>query len=91
MNAFSVEAFAKVNRDLRVLGKRPDGYHELDTIFQTIDLTDRMDFLEREDDEVQLTIEGASHTFNAIHPLVHVPRALELAAVVSSHFIAAYS
>ncbi|HEX7421669.1 MAG TPA: alpha/beta hydrolase [Thermoanaerobaculia bacterium] len=42
-------------------------------------------------DSSLLTIEGASHTFNAIHPLVHVPRALELAAVVSSHFIAAYS
>jgi 4-diphosphocytidyl-2-C-methyl-D-erythritol kinase len=33
-------AHAKVNLDLRVLGTRPDGYHELRTVFQTIDLHD---------------------------------------------------
>ena len=47
--ALAVEAFAKVNRSLRVLGKRPDGYHELDTVFQTVDLTDEMDFFEGEE------------------------------------------
>lgn len=40
----SLEAFAKVNRSLRVLGTRADGYHELDTLFQTIDLSDRLTF-----------------------------------------------
>ena len=45
--ALTVEAFAKVNRSLRVLGKRPDGYHELDTIFQTVDLTDTIVLLGR--------------------------------------------
>jgi 4-diphosphocytidyl-2-C-methyl-D-erythritol kinase len=33
-------AFAKVNLDLRVLGTRADGYHELRTVFQTVDLHD---------------------------------------------------
>jgi len=37
-----VEAFAKINLDLRVLRKRPDGYHELRTVFQTISLSDRL-------------------------------------------------
>lgn len=55
----TLEAFAKVNRSLRVLGKRSDGYHELDTIFQTVDLTDTLNFLEREDGRLVLTIEGA--------------------------------
>jgi 4-diphosphocytidyl-2-C-methyl-D-erythritol kinase len=38
-----VRALAKINLDLRVLGTRPDGYHELRTIFQTISLADTLD------------------------------------------------
>jgi 4-diphosphocytidyl-2-C-methyl-D-erythritol kinase len=38
-----MRALAKLNLDLRVLGKRPDGYHELRTIFQTISLGDRLE------------------------------------------------
>jgi 4-diphosphocytidyl-2-C-methyl-D-erythritol kinase len=38
-----LRAFAKVNLCLHVLGKRPDDYHELRTIFQTISLHDSLD------------------------------------------------
>ena len=38
-----VRALAKINLDLRVLGKRPDGYHEIRTIFQTISLGDTLE------------------------------------------------
>ena len=38
-----VRAFAKINLCLEVLDKRPDGYHNLRTIFQTISLADVLD------------------------------------------------
>ncbi|MCA1561691.1 MAG: 4-(cytidine 5'-diphospho)-2-C-methyl-D-erythritol kinase [Acidobacteria bacterium] len=38
----TARAHAKVNLDLRVLGTRPDGYHELRTVFQAIDLHDSL-------------------------------------------------
>lgn len=37
-----VPAFAKINLRLEVLGKRPDNFHELRTIFQTISLKDEL-------------------------------------------------
>ena len=38
----SLPAFAKVNLDLRVLGVRADGYHDLKTVFQSLALADRL-------------------------------------------------
>jgi 4-diphosphocytidyl-2-C-methyl-D-erythritol kinase len=38
-----VPAFAKINLSLEVLWKRPDGYHDIATVFQTIDLCDWLD------------------------------------------------
>jgi 4-diphosphocytidyl-2-C-methyl-D-erythritol kinase len=37
-----VRAHAKVNLDLRIFGTRPDGYHELRTVFQSIELHDTL-------------------------------------------------
>jgi 4-diphosphocytidyl-2-C-methyl-D-erythritol kinase len=45
--AYVARAHAKVNLDLRVLGTRPDGYHELRTVFQTLDLHDTVTAVER--------------------------------------------
>jgi 4-diphosphocytidyl-2-C-methyl-D-erythritol kinase len=36
-------AFAKINLCLHVMGKRPDGYHELRTIFQAVSLRDTLE------------------------------------------------
>jgi len=49
-----VKAFAKINWILRVLGKRSDGYHEIDTVFQTISLHDDLTFALRKDNRIVL-------------------------------------
>jgi len=51
-----VFSFAKINLTLAVLGRRPDGYHNVETVFQTIDLADELDF--RPSAEINLTCEG---------------------------------
>ncbi|MGH9455902.1 MAG: 4-(cytidine 5'-diphospho)-2-C-methyl-D-erythritol kinase, partial [Terriglobia bacterium] len=38
-----LRAFAKINLGLRILGKRPDGYHEIRTVYQTLTLHDRLE------------------------------------------------
>jgi 4-diphosphocytidyl-2-C-methyl-D-erythritol kinase len=38
-----VDALAKINFGLRVLNRRPDGFHELRTVYQTISLADALD------------------------------------------------
>ncbi len=40
--ARQLRAYAKVNLFLRVLGKRPDGFHDIRTLFQTVSLSDAL-------------------------------------------------
>ena len=42
MRVVEVRAYAKINLDLRIVGRRPDGFHELRTIFQSIALHDTL-------------------------------------------------
>lgn len=45
---------AKLNLMLRVLGRRSDGYHNLQTVFQFLDCSDSLDFRLREDGVIRL-------------------------------------
>jgi len=47
---------AKINIGLKVIGKRPDGYHDLETFFFPIAMTDILEVVEA--DETSLTIYG---------------------------------
>lgn len=40
-----IDSYAKINLFLDVLNKRPDGYHEIDTLYSTIDLHDSLKFV----------------------------------------------
>ena len=40
MATILIQANAKINLDLKILGKRPDGFHQIESVFQSIDLSD---------------------------------------------------
>ena len=58
MREIRIPAFAKVNLRLDILGKRPDTYHELRTIFQTISLHDELKLRSSKASGIRLTIQG---------------------------------
>lgn len=55
--SLTLPAPAKLNLMLHILGRRPDGYHELQTLFQFLDYGDELSFAIREDGEVRLQTE----------------------------------
>ncbi|CCQ09676.1 4-diphosphocytidyl-2-C-methyl-D-erythritol kinase [Pseudoalteromonas luteoviolacea B = ATCC 29581] len=57
MTTLSLLAPAKLNLFLHINGKRPDGYHELETVFTFLDFGDVLSFTLQEQDEIH--IEGA--------------------------------
>lgn len=53
-------SFAKINLSLAVGRRRADGYHELRTVFQTIDLADDLEIERRFEPGVKLEVRGAT-------------------------------
>ena len=58
MREIRIPAFAKVNLCLDVLGKRPDGFHELRTVFQTVSLRDTLRLRPRWTPGIALQVTG---------------------------------
>lgn len=55
-----LKSFAKINLGLEVTGKREDGYHNLKTIFQTVDLCDTIEIRENNTGKLSLSGDDAS-------------------------------
>src|SRR6476646_6050780 len=58
MREVRIPAFAKINLRLDILGKRPDGYHELRTIFQSVSLHDELRLRASRNSGISLSIQG---------------------------------
>ncbi|MCU7813660.1 MAG: 4-(cytidine 5'-diphospho)-2-C-methyl-D-erythritol kinase [Candidatus Thiodiazotropha sp. (ex Lucinoma kastoroae)] len=54
IRSIAYPAPAKLNLMLRILGRRSDGYHELQTVFQFLDIHDRLRFKRRVDNKIIL-------------------------------------
>ncbi|WP_200897964.1 4-(cytidine 5'-diphospho)-2-C-methyl-D-erythritol kinase [Arsukibacterium sp. MJ3] len=56
----SLPAVAKLNLFLHIIGRRADGYHNLQTLFQLLDVGDELHFSPRQDNQLTLQCNDAS-------------------------------
>ncbi|MBS1912203.1 MAG: 4-(cytidine 5'-diphospho)-2-C-methyl-D-erythritol kinase [Bacteroidetes bacterium] len=58
MSDLHLRAPAKINLGLEVIRRRPDGYHDINTVFATVDVCDRISLRPRLDGEITLRVSG---------------------------------
>ncbi|HEY0346967.1 MAG TPA: 4-(cytidine 5'-diphospho)-2-C-methyl-D-erythritol kinase [Pyrinomonadaceae bacterium] len=73
----SLPAFAKINLTLRVLEKRADGYHDLDTIFQTVSLHDTIEMSLIDQPDVILSCNDRSLSVGEDNLVIRAARTLQ--------------
>lgn len=64
-NQLRISAPAKVNLYLELLGKRSDGFHELETIMTTVSLFDQLAFTSNQTGQLHLTLEMAENDYSS--------------------------
>jgi len=74
---FEIEAPAKTNLWLRILGKRDDGFHEIDTRMVRLSLADHLTLSWRDDDQVTLRCSDESLPMGEENLVVKAVRAME--------------
>ncbi len=55
MKKIKLKAYGKINLGLDVLGKKDDGYHDLDMIMQSVDLCDQITITKNDTGEIKVT------------------------------------
>lgn len=74
-----VQSFAKINWSLRITGRRADGFHDLETVFQTISLHDDLTF--RPAGELSLTCDDPTVPVDDSNLVLRAARAVQAAPV----------
>ena len=54
MKKFTLSSPAKINLFLHIVGRRPDGYHNLQSVFAILNKGDKLTFEERMDDKIEI-------------------------------------
>lgn len=70
-----VRSYAKINWSLRITGRRDDGFHDLETLFQTISLHDELTF--RDSDRMTLTCDDATIPADETNLVLRAARAVD--------------
>jgi 4-diphosphocytidyl-2-C-methyl-D-erythritol kinase len=78
-----VKSFAKINWALRITGRRPDGFHDLETVFQTLSLCDEITFTPAERmslacDDPTIPLDESNLVLRAARAVAAPPHAIAL-------------
>jgi 4-diphosphocytidyl-2-C-methyl-D-erythritol kinase len=72
-----IPSFAKINWTLRIFGRRPDGYHEVATLLQTISLSDELTFDLRQDEQISLSCDDPQIPVDDSNLIVRAAKTLQ--------------
>lgn len=72
----TLPSYAKINWTLRVLGRRDDGLHEIETVFQTVSLCDQLSFEHDAGGQLELTSNAADLPLDDRNLIIKAARAL---------------
>jgi 4-diphosphocytidyl-2-C-methyl-D-erythritol kinase len=78
-----VNAYAKINWSLRITGKRADGFHDIETLFQTISLHDTLTF--EASDRLELTCDDPTIPVDETNLVIRAARAIGKTASIALH------
>ena len=84
MSSLALPSFAKTNWILKILGLREDGFHELRTVFQMLDLRDELMLRVTTDPEIRIRVHGRAAPAGPENLVCRAARLLKRRAGVSA-------